>query len=180
MTFTQIFNEFIVAPLTQAAVKACLPIDATLEQAVLHYFVVKHSIEYDIREMAIIVALYLREFRNKGVHEATKALLRETDLRYNKKYGVGYPHADGSYHWFWVVKDEPKEASTGSYPHIEKMMKGFDWYYGFSDDYRVLNEWRAKRKELIQACKDAGLTEKEMQDLKKKYEDGPHSCRLTY
>lgn len=165
-TFTQIFNEFVVAPLTQTAVKAILPAEATLEQCVFHYFVVKYSIEYDIREMARLTAKFLSEFREMGIHENTKVILRESDLRHNKRYGIGYPHADGTYHFFAI--EEEVELS----PEVEAILevfKNFDWTYSMSDDHRVWSAGERAYKALVKQCKDAGLTEKEALALQEKY-----------
>jgi hypothetical protein len=168
-TFTNIIEDFVIAPLTRLAISVCLP-DATIEQCMLHYFVVKHSVEYNCREMAMLIAKYLSEFDDVGIHDSTKRIIREVGLKRNTKYGVGYPHADGTYHYFKIEKfEESADELNLDLAAVEYAMERMDWTYAMSDDSRVWKAGEKAYKALVQKCKDAGMSCEEAREFQEKF-----------
>lgn len=179
--------------LTNTAVRSCLPTEATLEECVAHFAIASYAVEGNLREMARTAAKYIVHGAAPStleLHANTKPLLRAAGLKYTIKWGVGYPHKDGSMHYWagrksttcvttatpkapkWVdIKARHMSKGKGSantaIEEIKALMDGFDWYYGFSDDTSVWKRWSKKQQEIVNACKKAGLSEQEMQSLQK-------------
>jgi hypothetical protein len=73
-----------------------------LECCILLHKLDKHRRTGNLRDMAKYMALYIREgFANRyGVPKRARGWAIEAGLKKSKTNGVGYPHKDGSYHWF--------------------------------------------------------------------------------
>lgn len=66
---------------------------------VLLHKVEKHHKARDARSMAMYVALFLAEYPREDVPSGVVTLCKAAGLQ-RKGRMVGYPHADGTYHWF--------------------------------------------------------------------------------
>jgi len=168
MTFKDIIAVF-TSNLAIAAITASLPAGATFEQCVLHYKLQNLAVAGNLREMARIMASYILEFGATS-HDNTKAILRASGLKYNHRYGVGYPHADGTNHYFAAVTsvqpgDDNDEAILEA---LSAVMAKFDWFYHFTDDPSVWRRGEAAYKKLIEQCRAGGLSEDEAKRLQKK------------
>jgi len=168
MTFKDIVAVF-TSNLAITAIISGLPTGATLEQCVLQYKMQKLAVAGNLREMARLMAKYISDF-GQTAHENTKAILRASGLKYNHKFGVGYPHADGSNHYFAAVQvvkqgDDNDEAVLEA---IIAVMDKFDWFYHFTDDSSVWKRGEAAYKKLIEQCRAGGLSEDEANRLQKK------------
>jgi len=75
--------------------------DIPVEQKVLRYKVDKHLAEGNVREVAMYIALYLKEYGPVNFPKEVGDIARSLKLDHNKERGeVGYPHKDGTYHYF--------------------------------------------------------------------------------
>lgn len=91
------------ANLTNTAVRSCLPTEASLDQCVAHFAIASYAVEGNLREMARATSKYIVQGAGPEtleLHANTKKLVRAAGLKYNLKYGVGYPHSDGTLHYF--------------------------------------------------------------------------------
>jgi hypothetical protein len=110
-----------------------------------------------------------------GIQDNTVKVLIEIGLKRSKRYGVGYPHADGTYHYFEVeAKEEeanlsPAEKVNLSMAEIEHIMEKMDWTYAMSDDLRAFKAGKNMFNALVQKCKDAGMSEMAAQELQEKF-----------
>jgi hypothetical protein len=161
MTFTDIIAVF-TSNLAITAITASLPAGATFEQCVLQYKLQNLAVAGNLREMARIMAAYITDF-GATAHDNTKVILRASGLKYNHRYGVGYPHADGTNHYFKVA--EAKDDQNDKYEALKKTMLSHDWYYHFTDDGRVWRAGENAHKAMVQQCKDLGLSEGEALNL---------------
>ena len=59
----------------------------------------KHYSLGNIRSMAVYMAMFLAEYPREDVPSRVVALCKAAKLQ-RKERKVGYPHADGTYHWF--------------------------------------------------------------------------------
>jgi hypothetical protein len=66
---------------------------------VLLHKVEKHYATGNIRSMAIYVAMFLAEYYREDLPSRVVDLCKTAGLK-RKERKVGYPHADGTYHWF--------------------------------------------------------------------------------
>ncbi len=67
-------------------------------QAVLLHKLDKHFAAGNLRSMAMYLAMWIREDLGP-LSEKAKNIARDNDLRYVNG-AVGYPHEDGTHHWF--------------------------------------------------------------------------------
>jgi hypothetical protein len=75
--------------------------DIPVSQQVLRYKVDKNLEEGNIRSVAKYIALYMKEYGTVNFPKEVKEVAIKLKLDYNKEKGlVGYPHADGTYHYF--------------------------------------------------------------------------------
>jgi len=119
-TFTKLFNDKVSNEVADKVMEATLTgTDATVEQRFLHYTVQRLLMDEDVRSAASLIAMYLSEHVAMGIHETTKPMLKAAKLVSNKKYGVGYPHADGTNHYFAVT-----EAKVFDIDSITGKLKG--------------------------------------------------------
>lgn len=88
--------------LVKTAIMSTLPEGATFEQCLLHQAVVSLAIDSNLRAMARLIAKYIEDGAVDLIHTSTKPVLRAAGLKNNKVHGVGYPHADGTMHYFSV------------------------------------------------------------------------------
>jgi len=72
------------------------------EQLVLYHKVDKHYQAENPRSVAMYIAMFASEFPNSEVPAGVKFKAKSMGLKADAKLGVGYPHADGTYHWFSV------------------------------------------------------------------------------
>ena len=66
---------------------------------VLLHKIEKHSRLCNSRSMAVYMAMFLAEYPREDVPSRVVALCKAANLR-RSGVRVGYPHADGTYHWF--------------------------------------------------------------------------------
>ena len=66
---------------------------------VLTQKVAKHAAAGNIRSMAIYMAMFLAEYPREDVPPGVVDLCKSAGLK-RKGRKVGYPHADGTYHYF--------------------------------------------------------------------------------
>lgn len=66
---------------------------------VLTHKISKHFALGNIRSMAIYMAMFLAEYPREDVPSEVVAACKAAKLL-RKEKRVGYPHADGTYHWF--------------------------------------------------------------------------------
>ena len=66
---------------------------------VLSQKVAKHAAAGNIRSMAAYMAMFLAEYPREDVPSRVVTLCKAAGLQ-RKERKVGYPHADGTYHWF--------------------------------------------------------------------------------
>lgn len=166
-TFTDIITHYTIDELVTTCMELTIDL-AEMPQRVLHYIVMTSIVNGDLREVANVTAKYLSEFREMGIHENTKVLLRKSTIRQTKQYGIGYPHQDGTYHWFAITeqKEDFTEVDAG-YEALKQTMLKFDWYYHFTDDTHVWKRGNNAYKAMIQQCKDLGLNEEDARKVQK-------------
>jgi hypothetical protein len=98
----ELIKDYSNSITTAALIRAqAAPYTEDFSQAVLLYKLVKHRRDVNLRSMAKYLALWIHEDLGPLCDRA-KELAREAELKYDKTHGVGYPHADGTYHWFSV------------------------------------------------------------------------------
>lgn len=66
---------------------------------VLSKKIAKHAAAGNIRSMAIYMAMFLAEYPREDVPSEVVDLCKSAGLK-RKGRMVGYPHDDGTYHWF--------------------------------------------------------------------------------
>lgn len=162
-TFTELMDQYAIAGNVNTAIESMLD-NAEYAQCLLHYLVVNGVVTGNLRDVARFTAKFLCQYRDMGIHDKTKTVLRECELRQNKQYGIGYLHMDGSYHWFAVEDDRAAEQDI-AYEALKQTMLDFDWYYHFTDDGRVWKAGEAAYKAMIQECKALGLSEEDARQV---------------
>lgn len=119
MTTTTTTKAIVSSNLISVAIKGCLPEEATVEQCVAHYTITTYAVDGDVRAMAKAVAKYIVQGaapETLELHANTKKLVRAAGLKYNIKFGVGYPNTDGTLHYFVCRMPSTWAASTPTAP----------------------------------------------------------------
>jgi hypothetical protein len=73
--------------------------DIPMHGKVLLHKVEKHAALCNYRSMAMYVALFLADYSREDIPSGVVAACKAANLKRNGRQ-VGYPHADGTYHWF--------------------------------------------------------------------------------
>lgn len=110
MTFRELCVRYRTSIASIVRIEAALPgEDRPWEQKVLMHKLLKRADEP--RNAAKYIAAYLEAFGREldadttsgfGLPPEAVALAGRLSLRWSAEYGVGYPHADGTYHFFSV------------------------------------------------------------------------------
>ena len=73
--------------------------DIPMHGKVLLHKVEKHAASCNYRSMAMYVALFLEDYPIEDIPSGVVAACKAANLKRNVSQ-VGYPHKDGTYHWF--------------------------------------------------------------------------------
>jgi hypothetical protein len=57
---------------------------------------------------------------------------------------------------------------------LKEKLRGFDWFYMFSDDGDVWRKWSAKKHNIKEWAKQNGLTNKQVVEAVKSFNDDHH------
>ena len=103
-TFLELVSHYLSSITTSTLIRANWAGDVVGDDfaaMVLLHKLDEHRKAHNPRSMAKYLALWI-----KGNHgpltDKAKGFAVEAGLKYNKTHGVGYKHADGTYHWFAV------------------------------------------------------------------------------
>jgi hypothetical protein len=98
------FNELVDAyrnRLTNRVILDAKYPGLVLECQVLNHKVSKHYKNNNARSVAKYLALFFREHWGQiGVPKATAEMAMDMGIVYHAVHGVGYPHSDGTHHFF--------------------------------------------------------------------------------
>jgi len=71
-------------------------------ELVLYHKVDKHYQAEDVRSVAMYISLFKKEFPSRKVPDGVKFKAVSMGITADAVNGIGYPHADGTYHYFAV------------------------------------------------------------------------------
>jgi hypothetical protein len=101
MTFIELVNNYQNHPVNCILLTTKYGEEMAFEAKVLLHKVEKHYNNNDARSVAQYLALFFREYWGQtGVPKAAAKIAMDMGIIYHAVNGVGYPHADGTFHYF--------------------------------------------------------------------------------